>query len=98
MHRVADLEWKGAPFGYAAIADALLRRRLLALGLPQSAPLGAVAVEFLPGGGWTIPREYARLAAAAEQRPPPIDPAAATSFATQRILRVSPLTPIPDSC
>jgi hypothetical protein len=103
MHRVADLEWKGAPFGYTVIADGLLRRRLLTLGLPQAAPLGAVAVEFLPGGGWTIPRpsDYAGVAWAAEQttlRPPQVDPAGANSFASQRILRVSPLLPIPESC
>jgi len=101
MHRVADLEWKGAPFGFAVFADIVLRRRLLSLGLPQSAPLGAVAVEFLPGGNWTIPRPSDFLGIASQQAtaaPPRVDPAGPTSFASRRILRVSPLTPIPVSC
>jgi hypothetical protein len=94
LHRVAETEWLGAPFGVAAISDDILRTSLLHLGLPITAPLGAVAVEFLPGGGETlIPRRLDQPAAQA-----PFDPIGPETFAMRRILRVSPLVPIAQFC
>ena len=61
-----------------------------ALGLPDTAPLSVVGVEFLPAGG----------AVEADRQHPEgqPDPLANETFAQRRILRTSPLTPVEPAC
>ncbi len=61
-----------------------------ALGLPDTAPLSVVGVEFLPAGG--------SMEGGREHPGSQPDPLGSDAFARRRILRTSPLTPIEPAC
>jgi hypothetical protein len=85
-----------APFAGHEFAEATIPRRLIALGLSQTSPLSALAVELLPYDTTGDPRPLDAVGSTALDTQA-TDPLGA-QLGTRRILRTSPLTALPSVC
>jgi hypothetical protein len=84
------------PFAGHEFPEATILRRLIALGLSQTSPLSALAVELLPYDTTGDPRSLDAVGSTALDTQT-ADPLGA-QLGTRRILRTSPLTALPSVC